>query len=72
MKGKKIHWPVFLYIVGYHLFLAITLPLFFIDRLPSAALVWTMIALTFSSGIAVTAGYHRLYSHTTYKAFHFR
>ena len=67
MNGKKIHWPVSLFITGYHLFLAIALPLFFIAHLPSASLVWTTVALVFASGIAVTAGYHRLYSHLTYK-----
>lgn len=56
-----------LYIVGYHFFLAIALPLFFIKQLPSAGLIWTTFSLTFLSGIAVTAGYHRLYSHSTYK-----
>lgn len=68
MKNQKIHWPVSIFLVGYHLFLAIALPLFFMTRLPSAALIWTMVALVFASGIAVTAGYHRLYSHNCYKA----
>lgn len=67
MKVKKIHWPVSLFLIGYHLFLAIALPLFLMDRLPSVTLILTTLALTFISGIATTAGYHRLYSHTTYK-----
>lgn len=64
---KKICWPVFLFIVGYHLFLAIALPLYFISHTPSSALLLLSAGLVFLSGLAITSGYHRLYSHTTYK-----
>lgn len=64
---KKLCLPVLFYIVGYHLFLAIALPLYFMAFTPSLALVLTTIALVFMSGIAITSGYHRLYSHSCYK-----
>lgn len=64
---KKISWPVFLYIAGYHLFLLIALPLYFSAYTPSLSLILTTVALVFISGIAITAGYHRLYSHNCYK-----
>lgn len=64
---KKICWPVFLFLVGYHLFLAIALPIYFCFYTPSAALIWTTVALVFLSGIGITSGYHRLYSHSSYK-----
>lgn len=64
---KKICWPVFLFIVGYHLFLLITLPIYFLSHTPSGGLIALTLGLVFISGIAITAGYHRLYSHTTYK-----
>lgn len=64
---KKICWPVSLFIIGYHLFLAISLPIYFKSHTPSSALLWTTFALVFVSGIAITAGYHRLYSHSSYK-----
>ncbi len=64
---RSICWPVFLYILGYHLFLLIALPLYFISNTPSLALVLATVALVFISGIAITAGYHRLYSHNCYK-----
>ena len=64
---KKISWPVFLYIAGYHLFLIIALPLYFLNHTPSLGLVLTSAALVFISGMAITSGYHRLYSHTCYK-----
>ncbi|MBS0626274.1 MAG: acyl-CoA desaturase [Verrucomicrobia bacterium] len=65
---KNIDWTRLLYIVGYHIFLGVALPLFFIERLPPAGIVWSMIALVFATGIAITSGYHRLYSHQAYKA----
>ncbi|HSX26689.1 MAG TPA: fatty acid desaturase [Chlamydiales bacterium] len=64
---KKICWPVILFILGYHLFLLIALPLYFIWYTPSLALVLITVALVFISGMSITSGYHRLYSHTCYK-----
>lgn len=67
LMKQKICWPVFLYIVGYHLFLILALPFYFLAHTPSLGLILTTIALVFISGIAITAGYHRLYSHSCYK-----
>lgn len=67
MRISNIHWTPTLFILGYHLFLLIALPLYFIHGLPSIGLIWATIALVFASALAVTAGYHRLYSHQTYK-----
>lgn len=64
---KKICWPVLLFIGGYHLFLAIALPIYYLNHTPSLALVLTTIGLVFASGMSITAGYHRLYSHSCYK-----
>lgn len=64
---KKISWPVLLYIGGYHLFLAIALPIYFVSHSPSLGLVLCSAALVFLSGMAITAGYHRLYAHNCYK-----
>ncbi len=65
---KNICWPVLLFIAGYHLFLAIALPIYFTFYTPSLSLILWTVALVFISGTAITAGYHRLYSHSTYKA----
>lgn len=64
---RKLAWVPLLYIVGYHLFLAIALPLYFLHHSPSLGLVLTTIGLVFLSGVAITAGYHRCYSHNCYK-----
>ena len=65
---KKYCLTNILYIGGYHLFLAIALPIYSYYHLPSLGIVITTISLVFLSGIAITAGYHRLYSHSCYKA----
>lgn len=64
---NKICWPVFLFITGYHLFLLAALPIYFMFHTPSAALIGWTVGLVFLSGFAITAGYHRLYSHNSYK-----
>jgi stearoyl-CoA desaturase (delta-9 desaturase) len=65
---KKICWPVFLYIAGYHLFLLIALPLFFMSHTASWGLIGCTVALVLLSGFSITTGYHRLFAHNTYKA----
>ncbi|OGN64348.1 MAG: fatty acid desaturase [Chlamydiae bacterium RIFCSPHIGHO2_12_FULL_49_9] len=65
--SRKVSWPVFLYIAGYHLFLAIALPIYLLSHTPSLSLILISAGLVFISGIAITAGYHRLYSHSCYK-----
>lgn len=64
---KKIAWPQFLFLAGYHLFLAIALPLYFLSHTPSLGLIWAMLALVFITGISVTVLYHRGLSHSCYK-----
>ena len=67
MEQKKLCYPVFLFIVGYHLLLAIALPIYFLNHTPTITLLITTLSLVFISGIAVTTGYHRLYSHNCFK-----
>ncbi len=60
-------WSNILFIVGYHILLAALLPLYFIYFNPT----WTMFGISFAllyiTGMAITGGYHRLFSHLTYK-----
>lgn len=64
---KKIAWTTLLYILGYHLLLLISLPIYFMNHSPSTGMIWTTFSLVFISGMAITAGYHRYYSHNCYK-----
>lgn len=52
--------------VGYHLFLVVTLPFYFYYSPPRLSMVIATIILFFLTGISITAGYHRFYSHKCY------
>ncbi len=67
MKKPKIEWTVSIYIIGYHLALLIGLPFYFIYNSPRGWLFGAAAIILYVSGLAVTVGYHRLYSHATFK-----
>lgn len=67
MQIKNFNWIPALYILGYHLLLLIALPIYFFHFVPSWQIVTISAVLLYVTGLSVTAGYHRLYSHTTYK-----
>lgn len=60
------NWGIFAFIAGYHALLIALLPAYFGDF--SWASFWLMTVTWALSGFAITAGYHRLFSHRTYKA----
>lgn len=51
----------------YHLLLLITLPLYLFSTTPDLVLIGCSAFLLIGSGLSITAGYHRLYSHRTYR-----
>jgi stearoyl-CoA desaturase (delta-9 desaturase) len=63
---KRIDWTNTLFIGGYHLALFILLPVYLMDTMPSWTLILGSWALWTLSLMAITTGYHRLYSHRTY------
>lgn len=67
LKIAKLHWPTFLFIVGYHVFLLIALPIYFLHHTPSWGILAASALLLLLTGLSITAGYHRLFSHTAYK-----
>ncbi|MCH6256587.1 fatty acid desaturase [Puniceicoccaceae bacterium K14] len=60
------NWDIFAFIAGYHLLLFALLPAF-IGVFTWKAIVLCVITWAIS-GFSITAGYHRLFSHKTYKA----
>ncbi|MEC8306634.1 MAG: fatty acid desaturase [Chlamydiota bacterium] len=69
IKASAIAWGDLLFIGAYHLALLVGLPFFFLYHAPiSSSLYWIAFALLYLSGLAITAGYHRLFSHRAYKA----
>jgi len=67
-EKKEYNWENLLFMGGYHLFLLITLPIYFYYYTPSLSIVLVAIALWVLCELAITAGYHRLFSHCSYKA----
>lgn len=64
---RKFHWSTGLFIIGYHLLLLILLPIYLLSDMPSSAMLLVSFILLYVSGVSVTAGYHRCYSHLAYK-----
>lgn len=64
---RKPNWVPLLFIPAYHLALLILLPLYLMSQAPSLTLIGLTGALLVATLMSVTCGYHRLYSHVTYK-----
>jgi len=65
--GFRINWSAVLFIGAYHLALLVTLPLYLAHQTPSWGLIGATIFLWAATLMSITAGYHRLYAHRTYK-----
>ncbi len=64
---KEIDWISLPYIAVYHIAILIALPIYLASHTPSSGLLLATTALIFACGIGITAGYHRCFSHPTYK-----
>lgn len=66
-SADQIDWVASIFIVSYHVLLIILLPIYLMSTTPS----WSLLGWTFffsaASLISITAGYHRLYAHRTYR-----
>jgi len=68
MTQRPIDWPTVIFLGGYHLALIILLPYTLAVRGFDSGWLCISIALMYASGISITAGYHRLFSHRAYQA----
>lgn len=64
---KNIYWPIFLFIVTYQVAVIAGLPFYFYYTPPSWPMVLVAIGAFLLTGLSITAGYHRLFSHRAYK-----
>ncbi len=64
---KEFNQGPALFIIIYHIFLLLTLPVYLYYTIPGAGIWISAIVLLYLTGISITAGYHRLYSHRSYK-----
>ncbi|MDP1835855.1 MAG: fatty acid desaturase [Chlamydiales bacterium] len=67
MEQKGFNWSSGLFIIIYHVALAIALPIY----LWFHGISWSMVAfsavLLYATGLSITAGYHRFYAHRSYR-----
>lgn len=68
MRAANFNWPTGLFVIIYHVALLIMWPIYFYHCSPSLGMWLTTIVLYFATGMSITGGYHRFYSHQAYKA----
>ena len=66
-RFSNVDWVTFIFISSYHLLLLVGLPLYLINQTPSWTLIGCTLILIIGSLMSITAGYHRLYAHRTYR-----
>src|ERR1700733_6727141 len=67
MRAPGFNWSTGIFVIGYHLALLVMLPLYFMHYSPSWGMWVATVILFFATGMSITGGYHRFYSHLTYK-----
>lgn len=67
MEREKINWGTGGFLITYQILLLLSLPFYFYYSTPSLSLVVISVVLFYLTGLSITGGYHRLYSHRTYK-----
>ncbi len=68
MKTKKINWTNMIFMTITPVMALIGTAILVIHHGLRAPTLWFTLFYTFATGLSITAGYHRLYSHTCYKA----
>lgn len=66
-EARKLNWGPTLFLAGYQIVLLICLPFYFYYAPPSLAMCLAAFILLYLTGLSITAGYHRLYSHKAYR-----
>jgi stearoyl-CoA desaturase (delta-9 desaturase) len=67
MDKKNFNWGPGLFLIVYQACLLITLPFYFYYNTPSWSMILVSVILLYLTGLSITAGYHRFYSHRSYK-----
>lgn len=67
MNQRAINWGPVAFLTIYQVLLLMSLPFYFYYFSLHASTVIISIVLLFATGISITGGYHRLYSHRTYR-----
>lgn len=67
MNWKNFNWGPGLFLIIYQSCLLITLPFYFYYYSPSWQMIAVSVVLLYITGLSITAGYHRCFSHRSYK-----
>lgn len=67
MNWKNFNWGPGLFLIIYQSLLLVTLPFYFYYQSPSWQMILASVVLLYLTGLSITAGYHRFYSHRTYR-----
>ncbi len=67
MEKKQFNWGPGLFLIIYQICLLVTFPFYLYYSPPSISLIVASIILLYLTGISITAGYHRFYSHRSYR-----
>lgn len=67
-KAKEINWTTAIFLITYQVILLATLPFYFYYATLNIGTMISAFVLLWLTGLSITAGYHRFYSHRCYKA----
>ena len=67
MNWKNFNWGPGLFLIIYQSCLLIALPFYFYYDFPGWKMILASVILLYATGLSITAGYHRFYSHRTYR-----
>lgn len=67
MDRKNFNWGPGLFLIIYQVCLLISLPFYFYYAPPGWSMIAISIILLYLTGLSITAGYHRYYSHRSYR-----
>src|SRR5262245_54781964 len=68
IKIKEFNTIPATFLISYHLFLIIALPIYLYCTIPGWGIWIAALVLLYITGISITGGYHRYYSHRAFKA----
>lgn len=64
---KSFTWGVAAFLFGYQLLTVISMAIYLSEKTPSTGLLVTSFVLWYLTGLSITIGYHRFYSHRTHQ-----
>lgn len=64
---KNFNWKSGSFLIAYQIFLLAALPWYFLNYSPTPGIIALTFLFLITGGLSITAGYHRLFSHKSYK-----